>query len=123
MSRLFGEEVAEYGGDTSPSSVEEAVVAVEGQSNTLSDPSSTTPLAAVQREQSVVPQTRAVVKPKQKREKIELTSSSAESKVGEQGLENKPVDVLLLQGPCSFVRGVWTGWVNGFDRRRAYNSR
>ncbi|KAJ8561918.1 hypothetical protein ON010_g7759 [Phytophthora cinnamomi] len=106
MSSLFGEEVAEYGGDSSSSSVEEAAAAFDkglGAAENVVPPMETS-------EHLSVRPARVVVRPKKSSERKVETVVSGESSVDGSDLRGgEPVDVLLLQGPCSFVRGVWTG--------------
>ncbi|KAI9998795.1 hypothetical protein PInf_003386 [Phytophthora infestans] len=98
MSTIFGEEVAEYGGDTSSSSVEESAAAFNRRTPTREQEK--------ERKDRVLqpPVTRAAQDPKVM-EETSRTEGIVSSKDGAL------VNVLLLQGPCSFVRGVWTGWV------------
>jgi hypothetical protein len=108
MSGLFGEQVAEYAGDAAPSSVEEAVAAfdkrVEAREQVVVKPE----VKEVE-EVPPAPAKKAVraVEPKKKVGTKESRSHGAPSAPGSSSVQ--PVDVLLLQGPCSFVRGVWTG--------------
>ncbi|KAF4144932.1 hypothetical protein GN958_ATG05861 [Phytophthora infestans] len=96
MSTIFGEEVAEYGGDTSSSSVEESAAAFNRRTPTREQEK--------ERKDRVLqpPVTRAAQDPKVM-EETSRTEGIVSSKDGAL------VNVLLLQGPCSFVRGVWTG--------------
>lgn len=99
---LVWEEVAEYGGDSSSSSVEEAVAAFDkglGAAESVAK--------SVERsEQPAVSAARVVIKPKKSpKTKVEEKAVSAESSVDEgDSTGGKRADVLLLQGPCSFVR-------------------
>ncbi|ETI36956.1 hypothetical protein F441_16913 [Phytophthora nicotianae CJ01A1] len=100
MSTLFGEDVAEYGGDTSSASVEEDVTAFNKRTRIREHEEVPKERGAVQ-----PPVTRAAQKPK-----VVEEISSTDSSVGQSIMrDNALVNVLLLQGPCSFVRGVWTG--------------
>ncbi|KAG6959699.1 hypothetical protein JG687_00008636 [Phytophthora cactorum] len=102
MSKLFGEEVAEYGGDTSSSSVEKAVGVFDKRTRTREQEG-----VLKERKDAVLqpPVTRAARKPNMV-EKISSTASSVEQS---STRDDARVNVLLLQGPCSFVRGIWTG--------------
>ncbi|KAL3666020.1 hypothetical protein V7S43_008813 [Phytophthora oleae] len=108
MSKIFGEDMAEYGGDTSSSSVEEAVASFdkgpevkEQETEKSKEPGVSVVSTAVQKEQTLPTRAaRAVLKPKKTKKKVSSERISS---------DKARVDVLLLQGPCTFVRGVWTG--------------
>ncbi|KAG1696298.1 hypothetical protein DVH05_018845 [Phytophthora capsici] len=102
MSRVFGEDVAEYGGDTSSSSVEESVATFnkepEFQETNKAEVST---VFTTQRGQPLSSRpARAVLKPK--KVKKEVSSEGVPS-------GNARVDVLLLQGIFTVVRGAWMG--------------
>ncbi|KAL4110417.1 hypothetical protein PRIC1_002108 [Phytophthora ramorum] len=101
MSSLFGEEVAEYGADNSSPRMEDAVAAFEQSREEVVVPEP----ASVRVEQPpVLMKEEKEIKPKKRKE---TKVSSGETKVS--GQSDHMVDVLLLQGPCSFVRNIWTG--------------
>ncbi|GMF39750.1 unnamed protein product [Phytophthora fragariaefolia] len=107
MASLFGEEAAEYGGDASSNSVQQAAAAFDKALGTAEDAglSVESSARAVPRQQPAVRDAQAVGK-----KSSEKRAASGDSSVrGGNSSGDKTVDVLLLQGPCSFVRNVWTG--------------
>ncbi|KAE8901408.1 hypothetical protein PF003_g14606 [Phytophthora fragariae] len=109
MSSVFGEEVAEYGGDASSSSVElEQVVAVVDKGLGAKED---VPLPVDSSVQAVQPP--AVKAARSKKSPKKSSQGEGEKAVGGESGEDSSgvemVNVLLLQGPCSFMKGVWTG--------------
>ncbi|CAH0513225.1 unnamed protein product [Peronospora belbahrii] len=104
MSALFGEQVAKYGQDETLSTVFENSKTTIRREKTLLKEDQTCTGDAVdieQNEQCSMLHGELKMMKKMKRQRI-----SEEKITGRDTI--LPVDVLLLQGPCSFVRGVWT---------------
>ncbi|KAK1935141.1 hypothetical protein P3T76_010907 [Phytophthora citrophthora] len=103
MSRVFGEDVAEYGGDTSSSSVEETVASFnEGPEFQETSKAEVSTVSATVQKGQFLPSRPAGAVLKPKKMKKEISSEGVSS-------GNTRVDVLLLQGTFTFVRGTWMG--------------
>ncbi|CAI5716845.1 unnamed protein product [Peronospora destructor] len=117
MSKLFGEQVAQYEGDRSLSIAKKAVTVVEKTTQTREDgtelykeddANAGETVGTEQSEESPMLDTKTVGA--DAKLKNEQSFSGEKKKTGRENSSNTlPVNVLLLQGPCSFVRGVWTG--------------
>ncbi|CAI5739350.1 unnamed protein product [Peronospora destructor] len=114
MSKLFGEQVAQYEGDRSLSIAKKAVTVVEKTTQTRAD---RTELykeddanagetgGTEQSEESPILDTKPVGADA-KLKKKQSFSGEKKKKTGRENSSNTlPVNVLLLQGPCSFMRG------------------
>lgn len=104
--------MAQYEGDESSSIVEEAVTVLEktgltkeyGTEMYKKDGSNAgETIGTEESEQSPILALKTVS------EDVKLRRFSEEKRTGrDNSSDSSPVNVLLLQGPCSFVRGVWT---------------
>ena len=116
MSELFGEEVAEYDEERSSPHMDLAPLQngkemygrmVDPMSGDFAGAKSTPdiprrerpPMMATSSVQDAFTSTKANI------------YSRPEKSLRDGCIENEKVDVLLLHGPCSFVRDVWTGYV------------